>query len=81
MSEPYIGEIRLFGGGFAPAGWALCDGRLLSVAEQPALYGVIGTRYGGADGTFAVPDLMRAEKTVGGACYIIALHGRGPESS
>jgi microcystin-dependent protein len=79
MSEPYIGEIRLFGGGFAPDGWALCDGRILSVADQPDLYAVIGRRYGGAaDGTFAVPDLMNAA-TLGGASYIIALQGRDPE--
>ncbi|MEO9322504.1 tail fiber protein [Nocardioides sp. C4-1] len=58
MSEPHIGEIRLFGGNFAPVGWALCDGSLLPIAEYDALYNLLGTRYGG-DGqqTFAVPDL------------------------
>jgi len=54
----FIGEIRLFGGNFAPSGWALCNGQLLTIASYGPLYGVIGTRYGG-DGvtTFAVPDL------------------------
>jgi microcystin-dependent protein len=58
MSTPYIGEIRMFGGNFAPAGWALCDGSLLPISENDALFALIGTTYGG-DGqqTFAVPDL------------------------
>lgn len=79
MSEPYIGEIRLFGGGFAPGGWTLCDGRLVPIAEQPALYAVIGKRYGGAADTFAVPNLKRARNTASGAIYIIALRGIVPE--
>lgn len=55
---PFIGEIRLFGGNFAPAGWALCQGQLLSIADNSALFTLIGTTYGG-DGmsTFALPDL------------------------
>lgn len=58
MSTPYIGEIRMFAGTFAPAGWLLCDGSLQSINENPALFQLIGTTYGG-DGmnTFAVPDL------------------------
>ncbi|WP_457418937.1 phage tail protein [Roseateles sp. P5_E7] len=58
MSNPFIGEIRLFGGNFAPAGWALCQGQLISIAENDALFNLIGTTYGG-DGvqTFALPDL------------------------
>ena len=58
MSNPYIGEIRLFGGNFAPAGWAFCDGQLLPIADNDALFTLIGTTYGG-DGqvTFALPDL------------------------
>lgn len=56
--DPYLGEIRLFGGNFAPYGWARCDGQLLRISENDALYTLIGTTYGG-DGvsTFAVPDL------------------------
>ncbi len=58
MSNPYVGEIRIFAGNFAPAGWALCDGQLLAIAENETLFIVIGTTYGG-DGqvTFALPDL------------------------
>jgi microcystin-dependent protein len=58
MSQPYIGEIRLFGGNFAPAGWNFCDGSLLSIAQFSALFQLIGTTYGGdGQNTFAVPDL------------------------
>lgn len=55
---PYVGEIRLFGGNFAPAGWALCQGQVISIAENQVLFQLIGTTYGG-DGhnTFALPDL------------------------
>lgn len=58
MSNPYVGEIRMFGGNFAPAGWAFCNGQLLPVSEHDALFSLIGTTYGG-DGrtTFALPDL------------------------
>lgn len=56
--EPYLGEIRLFAGTFAPVGWAACDGRVLRISEYEALYTLLGVRYGG-DGTstFALPDL------------------------
>jgi microcystin-dependent protein len=55
---PFIGEIRIFGGSFAPSGWAFCNGQLLSVVGNVALFSVLGFRFGG-DGTtwFAVPDL------------------------
>lgn len=58
MSDPLIGEIRLFAGSFEPRGWAMCDGRLLSISRHSALFSVVGTAYGG-DGmtTFALPDL------------------------
>src|SRR5262245_66292769 len=58
MSQPFIGEIRMFGGNFAPAGWAFCDGSLLVISQNDALFNLIGTTYGG-DGqtTFALPDL------------------------
>ncbi|GAP12608.1 microcystin-dependent protein [Longilinea arvoryzae] len=58
MADPYIGEIRLFGGNFAPPGWRFCDGQLLSISEYEALFTLIGTTYGG-DGqeTFALPNL------------------------
>ena len=56
--EPLLGEIRMFAGNFAPRGWALCDGQLLAVQQNDALFSVLGTIYGG-DGrtTFALPDL------------------------
>jgi len=59
MGEPFIGEIRMFGGNFAPAGWAFCSGQLLPISENDALFNLIGTTYGG-DGqqTFALPDLQ-----------------------
>jgi microcystin-dependent protein len=58
MSNPYVGEIRLFGFNFAPVGWIRCDGRLLFIADNDTLFALIGTTYGG-DGqhTFALPDL------------------------
>jgi microcystin-dependent protein len=58
MSTPFLGEIRMFAGNYAPAGWQLCDGRLLPIVENEALFAIIGTYYGG-DGefTFALPDL------------------------
>ncbi len=58
MSEPFIGEIRMFGGNFAPVDWALCDGTLLAITGNEALYALIGTTYGGDGQTnFALPDL------------------------
>lgn len=58
MSEPFIGEIRMFAGNFAPRGWAFCDGSLLSIASNSALFSILGTTYGGnGQTTFALPDL------------------------
>jgi len=58
MSEPFVGEIRMFAGNFAPRGWAFCDGQLLAVSQNDALFSLLGTVYGG-DGrtTFGLPDL------------------------
>ena len=58
MSNPFIGEVVMFGGNFAPRGWSLCDGQLLAIAQYQALFSLLGTTYGG-DGrvTFALPDL------------------------
>ena len=58
MSEPFLGEIRMFGGNFAPLGWAFCSGQLLPISQNDALFALIGTTYGG-DGqtTFGLPDL------------------------
>jgi microcystin-dependent protein len=59
MSNPYIGEIRMFGGSFAPAGWAMCGGQQVAINQNDALFSLIGTTYGG-DGvtTFNLPDLQ-----------------------
>ncbi|MDO7843142.1 phage tail protein [Sphingomonas immobilis] len=58
MSEPYIGEIRLVGFSFAPASWALCEGQILSIAQNSALFSILGTTYGGnGQTTFQLPDL------------------------
>lgn len=58
MAQPYVGEIRMFGGNFAPAGWMLCDGQLLPISENQTLFSLIGTTYGGdGQSTFALPDL------------------------
>ncbi len=70
MSEPFIAEIRIFAGNFAPRGWAFCDGQLLPISQNTALFSIIGTTYGG-DGrsTTALPDLQSRA----------AMHpGRGP---
>ena len=58
MSEPFVGEIRMFAGNFAPRGWAFCDGQLLAVSQNDALFSLLGTMYGG-DGrtTFGLPEM------------------------
>lgn len=58
MSSPYVGEIRMFAGNFAPAGWMFCAGQLLPISENEVLFQLIGTTYGGdGQSTFALPDL------------------------
>jgi len=71
MSEPFVGEVRMFAGNFAPRGWAFCDGQLLAVSQNDALFSLLGTIYGG-DGrtTFGLPDLR-------GRIPIHAGHGPG----
>jgi len=58
MSDPFIGQITMFGGNFAPRSWAFCNGQLLAISSNSALFSILGTTYGG-DGrsTFALPDL------------------------
>ncbi|MGA8807997.1 MAG: tail fiber protein [Thermoanaerobaculia bacterium] len=59
MGEPFVGEIRMFGGSFAPAGWAMCDGQLIPISQNDVLFNLIGTTYGGdGEETFALPDLQ-----------------------
>lgn len=59
MGQPYVGEIRMFGGSFAPAGWMMCQGQLLPISENETLFQLIGTTYGGdGQSTFGLPDLQ-----------------------
>ncbi|WP_031431698.1 phage tail protein [Methylomicrobium agile] len=58
MAQPYVGEIRIFAGNFAPSGWLFCEGQLLPISESETLFQLIGTTYGGdGQSTFALPDL------------------------
>src|SRR5205085_5698552 len=60
MAQPYVGEIRMFAGNFAPAGWMFCQGQLISIDENETLFQLIGTTYGGdgqPHGSFGLPDL------------------------
>src|ERR1700736_5755420 len=59
MSNPFLAEIRIFTGNFAPKGWALCDGQLMSISQNTALFSLLGTTYGGnGTSTFALPNLQ-----------------------
>lgn len=59
MAQPYIGEIRMFGGNFAPQGWALCNGQILAISDYDVLFQLIGTTYGGnGQTTFGLPNLQ-----------------------
>lgn len=79
MSEPFLGETRIFAFGFAPDGWLACAGQLLSVGEFPDFFKLIGTRYGG-DGTttFALPNVAPIESEGGELTVCISLFGAPP---
>jgi len=71
MSDPFVGEIRLFAGNFAPSGWALCQGQLLAIAENDVLFTLIGTTYGGdGQSTFALPNLAGRIPMHAGGGYV-----------
>jgi microcystin-dependent protein len=74
--DPYVGEIRLFAGNFPPQGWLLCDGSLQSIADNPTLFDLIGTTYGG-DGqtTFALPDLRGRAPVHAGPGFVLGQVG------
>ena len=76
MSNPYVGEIRMFSGNFAPLGWAFCDGSVLSIADNNVLFALIGTTYGG-DGvsTFVLPDLRGRAPVHQGNGFVIGQIG------
>jgi microcystin-dependent protein len=80
MGQPYVGEIRMFAGNFAPNGWALCQGQTMPIAENETLFQLIGTTYGG-DGqqTFNLPDLASRVPVHQGGSYLLG-QGGGVES-
>jgi microcystin-dependent protein len=76
MSQPYVGEIRMFGGNFAPAGWNFCEGQLLPISDYATLYTLIGTTYGGdGQSTFALPDLRGRLPIHQGGGFTLAENG------
>jgi microcystin-dependent protein len=80
MAQPYVGEIRMFGGNFAPAGWMFCEGQLLSIAENETLFQLIGTTYGGdGQSTFALPDLRGRLPIHQGGGFTLAESGGAEE--
>jgi microcystin-dependent protein len=80
MSQPYVGEIRMFAGNFAPAGWLFCEGQLLPISENETLFQLIGTTYGGdGQSTFALPDLRGRIPIHQGNGFILAETGGAEE--
>ncbi|MCP9754776.1 phage tail protein [Lacihabitans sp. CCS-44] len=80
MAQPYVGEIRMFAGNFAPAGWMFCEGQLLPISENETLFNLIGTTYGGdGQSTFALPDLRGRLPIHFGNGYILAETGGAEE--
>ena len=76
MAQPYVGEIRMFAGNFAPAGWMFCEGQLLPISENETLFQLIGTTYGGdGESTFALPDLRGRIPIHQGNGFILAETG------
>jgi microcystin-dependent protein len=80
MAQPYVGEIRMFAGNFAPAGWMFCEGQLLPISENETLFQLIGTTYGGdGQSTFALPDLRGRIPVHQGNGFILAETGGAEE--
>src|SRR5436190_16675178 len=80
MAQPYVGEIRMFAGNFAPAGWMFCEGQLLPISENETLFNLIGTTYGGdGQSTFALPDLRGRVPIHFGNGFILAETGGAEE--
>jgi microcystin-dependent protein len=76
MANPYVGEIRMFAGNFAPAGWMFCEGQLIPISENETLFNLIGTTYGGdGQSTFALPDLRGRVPVHMGAGNTLAQNG------
>lgn len=80
MAQPYVGEIRMFAGNFAPAGWMFCEGQLLPISENETLFQLIGTTYGGdGESTFAMPDLRGRLPLHQGNGFVLAETGGAEE--
>jgi microcystin-dependent protein len=80
MAQPYVGEIRMFAGNFAPAGWMFCEGQLLPISENETLFQLLGTTYGGdGESTFALPDLRGRLPLHQGNGFILAETGGAEE--
>ncbi|MEQ1862393.1 MAG: tail fiber protein [Chthoniobacteraceae bacterium] len=80
MAQPYVGEIRMFGGNFAPAGWMFCEGQILPISENETLFQLIGTTYGGdGQNTFALPDLRGRIPIHQGSGFTLAETGGAEE--
>lgn len=80
MAQPYVGEIRMFAGNFAPAGWMFCEGQLIAISENETLFNLIGTTYGGdGQSTFALPDLRGRLPLHQGNGFILAETGGAEE--
>jgi len=80
MAQPYVGEIRMFAGNFAPAGWMFCEGQLLPISQNETLFQLIGTTYGGdGQSTFALPDLRGRVPIHQGNGFILAETGGAEE--
>ena len=80
MAQPYVGEIRMFAGNFAPAGWMFCEGQLLPISENETLFQLIGTTYGGdGESTFALPDMRGRIPLHFGNGFILAETGGAEE--
>jgi len=80
MAQPYVGEIRIFAGNFAPAGWMFCEGQLLPISENETLFQLIGTTYGGdGQSTFSLPDLRGRIPIHQGGGFILAETGGAEE--
>jgi microcystin-dependent protein len=76
MAQPYVGEVRIFCGNFAPAGWMLCQGQLLPISEYETLFNLIGTTYGGdGQSTFALPSLASRVPIHQGNGFVLAETG------
>jgi len=80
MSQPFVGECRMVGFNFAPAGWMICQGQILAISDNPTLYNLIGTTFGGnGTTTFGLPNLQGAVPIHQGGGYVLGAKG-GAES-